>query len=183
MAARGAGRRAHRQWSFTRADATQHRTVNVQDVVPLQSGDGRGLTGFYLVIGWIVGGYLLPPPCLASPRAPGPTTCRAVIRLLAMIPYAVLSGLGGALIVDQVLGALTGHFMEACGTLGALLVYAVTAVTMDIAGPGRDRRHRPGRAGVRHRREPIRFGRVPDRLAACTFWRAISYALPHRGGH
>ena len=28
--------------------ATQHRTVNVEDVVPLQSGDNYGLTGFYL---------------------------------------------------------------------------------------------------------------------------------------
>ena len=39
----------------TLLEASQHRTVTVEDVVPLQSGDNYGLTGFYLVLGWIVG--------------------------------------------------------------------------------------------------------------------------------
>jgi hypothetical protein len=43
----------------------------------VQPGDGRGLTGFYLVVGWIVGGYLVAallgvsggvPPCAAGQR-------------------------------------------------------------------------------------------------------------------
>ena len=56
------------------------------------------------------------------------TTRRAVIRLLSLIPYAILSGLAGALIVDQGLGALTGHFL-ALAALGMLLVYAAMAAT------------------------------------------------------
>jgi len=36
---------------ITLLEATQNRTVTVEDVVPLQSGDNYGLTGFYLVIG------------------------------------------------------------------------------------------------------------------------------------
>jgi hypothetical protein len=90
---------------LTQADAAQKRSVTVQDVVPLQPGDGRGLTGFYLVIGWIVGGYL-------------------VAALLG-----VAKGLGGALVVDQLLGALTGHFL-ALWLLGALLVASSATVTM-----------------------------------------------------
>ena len=43
----------------TLLEATQKRTIKVEDVVPLQSGDNYGLTGFYLCIGWIVGGYLM----------------------------------------------------------------------------------------------------------------------------
>jgi len=111
------------------ADAARHRTVTVRDLVPLQPGDGRGLTGFYLVIGWIVGGYLV-AALLGVAKGPRPATARlAVIRLLAIAAYAVASGLGGALIVDQGLGALTGHFV-ALWWLGTLLVFAAATVTM-----------------------------------------------------
>lgn len=57
------------------------------------------------------------------------TVRRATIRLLAVIPYAIVSGLGGAVIVGPVLGALTGHLMALCW-LGALLVFAAASVTM-----------------------------------------------------
>lgn len=110
-------------------EAAQHRTVTTSDIVPLQSGDGRGLTGFYLVVGWIVGGYLVSALLGVSAGARPATPRRAVIRLLAVVPYAVLSGLFGALIVDQLLGALTGH-MLALWWLGALVVFGAAAVTM-----------------------------------------------------
>jgi hypothetical protein len=114
---------------ITQVEATAQRTVATTDVVPLQSGDGRGLTGFYLVIGWIVGGYLVAAllGVAAGSRPANPR--RAYLRLGAIVPYAVLSGLGGVLIVDQVLGALTGHFM-ALWWLGALVVASAATVTM-----------------------------------------------------
>jgi hypothetical protein len=113
----------------THLEATQDRKVDVQDVVPLQSGDNYGLTGFYLVIGWIVGGYLMASLLGVSAGARPATPRRAYFRLGAIVPYAIISGFGGALIVDQVLGALTGHFVE-LWLLGTLLVAAAAAVTM-----------------------------------------------------
>ena len=114
---------------MTLLEATQGRKVEVQDVVPLQSGDYYGLTGFYLVIGWIVGGYLM-ASLLGIAKGTRPATPRrAYIRLGAIVPYAIISGFGGAFIVDQVLGALTGHFVE-LALLGALLVAAAASVTM-----------------------------------------------------
>jgi hypothetical protein len=116
---------------MTLLEATQGRKVEVQDVVPLQSGDYYGLTGFYLVIGWIVGGYLM-ASLLGIAKGTRPATPRrAYIRLGAIVPYAIISGFGGAFIVDQVLGALTGHFVE-LSLLGALLVAAAAAVTMAL---------------------------------------------------
>lgn len=109
--------------------AGQQRTVTVTDVVPLQSGDGRGLTGFYLVIGWIVGGYLVAALLGVAKGSRPANPRRAMIRLLAIVPYAALSGLGGALIVDPLLGAATGHLLALWG-VGALLVFASAAVTM-----------------------------------------------------
>jgi hypothetical protein len=110
-------------------EASQQRTVTATDIVPLQSGDGRGLTGFYLVIGWIVGGYLVAALLGVSAGARPATPRRAYFRLAAIVPYAILSGLGGVLIVDQVLGALTGHFWT-LWWLGALLVASAATVTM-----------------------------------------------------
>ena len=114
---------------ITDAEASLHRHAVVEDVVPLQPGDGHGLTGFYLVIGWIVGGYLVAALLEISGGASRATLRRAIIRLLAVVPYAILSGLGGAVIVGPVLGALTGHLV-ALWWLGTLLVLSAAAVTM-----------------------------------------------------
>lgn len=114
---------------LTAVEGRQHRTLVVEDVVPLQSGDGRGLSGFYLVIGWLVGGYLV-ASLLGVAKGARPTSRRrAAIRLAATVPYAVLSGLGGVLIVDQGFGALTGHFWSLWG-LGTLVVLSAATVTM-----------------------------------------------------
>jgi hypothetical protein len=117
-----------------RVEASQQRSLTVTEVVPLQAGDGRGLTGFYLVVGWLVGGYLVAALLGIARGAAPPTTRRAFIRLLAIVPYAILSGLGGALVVDQGLGAVTGHFV-ALWWLGALLVFGAAAVTMAFRAP------------------------------------------------
>ena len=114
---------------ITRAEAAQKRTILVRDLVPVQAGDGRGLTGFYLVIGWIVGGYLVAALLGIAKGARPANVRRAVIRLSAIAVYSVVSGLGGAVIVGPVLGALNGHLI-ALWWLGALLVFASGAVTM-----------------------------------------------------
>ena len=114
---------------FGQVEAAEHRTLRVTDAVPAQPGDGRGLSGFYLVVGWLVGGYLVAALLGIAKGARPATTRRAIHRLMALVPYAILSGLGGAIMVGPVLGALTGHFM-ALWWLGALLVFCAAAVTM-----------------------------------------------------
>ncbi|MFT4262618.1 MAG: DUF3533 domain-containing protein [Nocardioides sp.] len=109
-------------------EAQQGRTVTTTDVIPLQDGDARGLSGFYLTIGWIIGGYLMAALLGVAKGARPANAHRASIRLLATVPYAALAGLGGALIVDPWLGALTGHFWALWG-LGTLLVMASATVT------------------------------------------------------
>jgi hypothetical protein len=115
----------------TRAETAQHRQLTVTDLVPLQKGDARGLTGFYLVIGWLVGGYLVAALLGVAKGSRPATTRRAVIRLASTVPYAIVSGLGGALIAGPVLGALNGHFI-ALWWLGALLVLAAATITMAL---------------------------------------------------
>lgn len=114
---------------LTQAETTQHRNLVVEDVVPTQPGDARGLSGFYLVIGWIVGGYLVAALLGVAKGARPATLRRAVLRLIAMAPYAIVSGLGGALIVGPALGAETGHTM-ALWWVGTMVVLASATVTM-----------------------------------------------------
>jgi len=117
----------------TAVEANVHRSVQLVDVVPLQKGDGHGLTGFYLVFGWIVGGYLCAALFGISSGAKPATFRRSIIRLLALLLYSVASGLGGVIVVGPILGALTGHFV-ALWCLGTLIVFTAGAVTLAFQG-------------------------------------------------
>lgn len=116
---------------LTSVEHQQDRGLAIEDLVPPQPGDARGLTTFYLVIGWLVGGYLAAAALGGAKGARPATLQRAMIRLGSMVPYAILSGLGGAIVVDPLLDALTGNFMTLWG-MGALLVFAAAAVTMAL---------------------------------------------------
>jgi hypothetical protein len=126
----------------TAADATQHRTVVTVDVVPLAPGDGGGLTSFYLVVGWCVGGYLVASILGISAGSRPANGRRAVIRLGVLLLYAAVAGIGGAVIVGSgVLNALPGAVLPLWG-VGTLLVFAVGVFTMaleclfDVVGIG-----------------------------------------------
>jgi hypothetical protein len=164
----------------TRFDAAAHRNVDVVDAVPAQPGDARGLSGFYLVVGWLVGGYLAAALLGVSAGARPANTRRAVIRLLSMVPYAILSGLGGALIIGPWVGALTGNVL-ALWWVGALLVLSAAAVTMAFQVLF-------GVIGVGVTvvlfvvlGNPSAGGAYPAPLLP-TFWRVISSAIPNGAG-
>lgn len=114
-----------------KAAAQEGRQAKVEDLVTSGDEDFDSLTAFYLIVGWLVGGYLvaslLGVTIGTRPASPG----GAVLRLGGIAFYSVLSGLGGALIVDPVLHALPGHFAALWG-LGTLLVFGTAAFTMAL---------------------------------------------------
>jgi hypothetical protein len=111
------------------AEAAQHRSLTVADAIPAQTGDARGLSGFYLVVGWLVAGYIVAALLGIASGQRATSGRRALIRLSLMASYSILAGIGGALIVGPLLGALTGHVI-ALAALGALLVFCAASVTM-----------------------------------------------------
>ncbi|WP_395294385.1 ABC transporter permease [Kitasatospora hibisci] len=125
----------------TALEKSQGRTARTQDVVPLPKSDTNGLSSFYLVIGWCVGGYLVASILGVSAGAKPANVHRALIRLGTLALYSIAAGIGGAIIVGPVLGALSGGFWGLVG-VGALVVFAVGAFTMalqclfDIIGIG-----------------------------------------------
>lgn len=80
------------------------------DVAPASPQDFDGLSAFYLAVGWCVGGYLCASILAISAGTRPANRQRALIRTGVMALYAIAGGIGGALIIGPVLGALPGSF-------------------------------------------------------------------------
>ncbi|WP_407566150.1 DUF3533 domain-containing protein [Streptomyces sp. 184] len=117
----------------TAAEREQGRAVRTVDVAPASAGDARGLSAFYLVVGWCVGGYLCAAILAVSYGARPSDLRRAVIRLAVLVLYSVALGLLGAVVVGPVLGALPGSVVG-LAALGALVVCAAGATTFAFQG-------------------------------------------------
>ncbi|MFF9063057.1 DUF3533 domain-containing protein [Streptomyces sp. NPDC014882] len=164
----------------TRVERSEGRTVRTVDVAPAGTGDANGLSSFYVTVGWCVGGYLCASIMTISAGAARSTPRRAAIRLAAMIPVALLGGLGGALIAGPVLDALPGSFPALWG-LGTLVVFAVGAATLACQAVF-------GLAGIGLAillvvilGNPSAGGALPAPLLP-PFWKAIGPALPPGAG-
>lgn len=121
------------QQYLTLLEASQQRTVRTVDVAPASSTDFDGLSSFYVVVGWCVGGYLCASILAISTGARPANPRRAGIRLVVMALVSIVGGLGGAVIVGPILGALPGSVMALWG-LGALITFAVGAATLALQG-------------------------------------------------
>jgi len=111
--------------------ARYHRTVVVHDIRPPTPGDRNGLTSFYLVIGWIVGGYLVASILGISTGSRPANARRATLRLGAIAVYALVTGLVGAIVVGPILHALPGPTIQ-LGLLGALVIFCAGAFAMAL---------------------------------------------------
>ncbi|MFF3336013.1 DUF3533 domain-containing protein [Streptomyces sp. NPDC002888] len=161
-------------------EKAQGRTVRTVDVAPADKQDANGLSSFYVTVGWCVGGYLCASIMTISSGAGRSNPKRAVIRLLALVLVGIVGGLGGALIVGPILGALPGSFAAFWG-LGALIVFAVGAATLAFQGVF-------GLAGIGLvillvviLGNPSAGGALPPPLLP-PFWRDIGPALPPGAG-
>ncbi|MGW0708194.1 DUF3533 domain-containing protein [Streptomyces sp. NPDC002643] len=112
-------------------EAAQQREVTVKDIRPPNSGDGRGMTSFYLVLGWVIGGYLTATIMGMAAGSRPANRHRTLIRLGVLVLYAAVSGLAGAAIVGPVFDALSGHFW-ALAAIGTLVVFASAATALAL---------------------------------------------------
>jgi hypothetical protein len=104
--------------------------VQVYDDVPLPASDSRGIAPFYLVVGWVVGGYLV-STLLSLRFGAAPLRVRANVRILALMAYALASGAFGTVIVGPVLGVWHDNLFT-LATVGVLTVFgaAVSAAAL-----------------------------------------------------
>ncbi|MFE2296236.1 DUF3533 domain-containing protein [Streptomyces sp. NPDC059452] len=116
---------------LTQAEGAQQRTVRTVDVAPASADDFDGLSSFYLVVGWCVGGYLCASILAISAGTKPANRQRALIRTAVMALYAIAGGIGGAVIIGPILGALPGSLWGLAG-LGALVVFSVGMITLAL---------------------------------------------------
>jgi hypothetical protein len=102
--------------------------VATEDVRPLPPGDPRGIGSYLLVVGWIIGGYL-GMTLLSRVRGAAAASVRGTAVTLGIAGlYAVASAALGVVLVDPLMGMLTGHPWTLFAA-GALIVFAATVVT------------------------------------------------------
>lgn len=106
----------------------QNPSLQVVDIRPLPRGDSRGVTLFYATLAWVFAGYLgaTVMTTLFGPASPGHR--RAALRIGGLALMSLMTGLIGALILNQALGAITSNFFGLAG-VGALTAFAVAAST------------------------------------------------------
>ncbi|MFE9451989.1 DUF3533 domain-containing protein [Streptomyces sp. NPDC006739] len=112
-------------------EAAQKRQITVTDIRPPNAKDGRGMTPFYLVLGWVIGGYLTATIMGMAAGSRPASRHRTLIRLAVLVPYAIVSGIAGAVIVGPLFGALSGHFWTLSG-IGALIVLAAGTTALAL---------------------------------------------------
>jgi hypothetical protein len=120
--------------SFTGAAAALHVPLAVRDLAPLPASDPTGSSAYFLVAGWVLGGYAgatVLGLMTGGPRSPSPR--RAAARLGLLAGYAAASGFAGALLFGPVLGVMSG-FSPALAAVGALVVFAAAAATAVLQG-------------------------------------------------
>ncbi|WP_072803005.1 hypothetical protein [Rhodococcoides yunnanense] len=115
---------------FTEVEHAQNRTFVVRDDIPVGAHDNRGLSGFYLSVGWVVGGYLLAAAVGLLVGAPK-SVADAAVQLGIFTGYAVLSGALGAFITTHVLGTFAGHWFP-LWLLGTGVVLATSVFTLGL---------------------------------------------------
>jgi hypothetical protein len=104
----------------------QGTRLQVEDVVPLSAEDPRGFSGFYVIFGVTLAGFIFGQTSHTySRRLP------LGYRLVQALLFAVLAGLTGALLAGPLLGVLPGPFLALAGIL-VLLVLATALVTLSL---------------------------------------------------
>lgn len=115
---------------FTRVEQAEGREFTVRDEIPVGVHDNRGLSGFYLAVGWVVGGYLLAAAIgllIGAPR----TLRAAAVHTGVLFGYALVSGALGALITTHLLGTFAGHWFP-LWLLGTAVVFGTAIFTSGL---------------------------------------------------
>jgi hypothetical protein len=104
----------------------QDETPAVDDLAPLPAHD-IGMTPMYLMIAWCISGYLA---AMFVGLMGGPLGRR--VRFFIIACTAVLLSFLSALLVDPILGAITGHFWALWG-LGFVWAFAIGAAVNGVS--------------------------------------------------
>lgn len=117
---------------FTTAAAAMKIPLQVRDLAPLPSSDSTGVSAFFLIIAWVLGGYAGATVLgVALGGVRGPSLRHVAIRLALLAGYAAVSGLAGALLFGPAMGVAPGYSAALAG-VGMLVVFAAATATAGL---------------------------------------------------
>jgi len=108
---------------FTTAAAAVKTPLQVRDLARLPASDSTGISAFFLVLAWMLGGYVAATALgimLGGVRSP--SLRHAATRLGLLAVYAAISGFLGALLIGPAIGVVSGYNL-ALASVGMLLVF------------------------------------------------------------
>jgi hypothetical protein len=117
---------------LTKDAAVTGTPLLVRDLAPLPAADPTGSSVYFLIIAWMLGGYVGATALSLMMGGPRASRLREVILRLAILAgYAVASGLLGVAVIGPGLAIVPGYstWLAACG---ALLVFAAGAATAGL---------------------------------------------------
>lgn len=113
--------------AVTSAAGTAQIPLAVEDAHPLTTGDPRGLTAFYTVVGLMVGGYLAATALAIALGTVPRDLDRLGLRLAGFGVFALALGLVAAILVGPVYDIWNRHFLGVWLT-GALIAFVGAVV-------------------------------------------------------
>ena len=117
---------------FSTAAAAMKIPLQVRDLAPLPASDPTGISAFFLVIAWILGGYAGATVLgVTFGGVRSPSLRQVALRLALLAGYAVVSGLLGALVFGPVMGVAPGYNAALAG-IGMLVVFASATATAGL---------------------------------------------------
>jgi hypothetical protein len=119
---------------FAAAAAALKVPLTVRDLAPLPASDPTGASAYFLIAGWVLGGYVGATVLgLATGGMRSGSLRQAAGRLGWLAGYAAASGLAGALLFGPALGVMSG-FSAALAGVGILIVFAAAGATAALQG-------------------------------------------------
>ena len=133
-AARSAGTATLLTEGLTQTAAKVHVPLQVRDLEPLPACDPSGTSAFFLVVGWMLGGYVGATVLGLMLGGMRSTSIRQVAHRLALLAgYAAASGFLGALLIGPVMGVVSDYNLALAG-VGILVTSASAVATAGLQG-------------------------------------------------
>ena len=105
----------------------------MRDLAPLPASDPTGSSAYFLIAGWVLGGYVGATVLALASGGMRPAASGRPPDGWAAGGYAAASGFAGALLFGPALGVMSG-FSAALAGVGILVVFAAAASTAALQG-------------------------------------------------
>jgi hypothetical protein len=113
---------------FRSVAAAQHGSLRTSDLAPPPAGDPRGISVFYTLIAWTIGGFLCGIMLNMTPERPGPGSKLGLIAGFAVVGSTLSNVLAG-----PVIGALPSAPLATSAMIGVGSLQITTVAILGIA--------------------------------------------------